>query len=55
MYCKKTQEGPHKKFITTDQDRIDVKSDVNGREGIVLIRFSGKAIPGDFFVKGISG
>ena len=39
-------------FVRSDQDGIDVKSDVNGRVGMVLTRLSGKAITGRFFVMG---
>ena len=38
-----------------DQDGIDIKSYVNGREGIVSIRRSRKEIYGKIGVKGISG
>ena len=36
-------------FVRLDQDRIDVKSYVNRREVMVLIRRSGKAISGRFW------
>ena len=32
--------------MRSDQERIDVKSDANGMEGMVFIRRSGKAISG---------
>ena len=35
--------------MMSDQDRIDVKSDVNRREGMLSIRRSGKAISGIFW------
>ena len=40
-------------FVRTDQNRIDVKSDVNEREGMVVIRHSGEAITGIIFCQGI--
>ena len=44
-----------KKSVRSDQDGIDVKSDVNGREGMVSIGFSGKATYGRFWHQGRSG
>ena len=38
-----------------DQDGIDVKSDVNGREGMASIRCSRKAISGRFWRQGKIG
>ena len=39
-------------FMRADQDRIDIKSDDNEREGMVLIRLSGKSITGRFLCQG---
>ena len=39
--CTETLEGLQK-FVRSDQERIDLKSDVNEREGVVLVRFLGK-------------
>ena len=36
-------------FVRLDLDDIDVKNDVNGREGMVSIRCPGKAIYGRFW------
>ena len=49
LLCTKTQEGPQKLILRSDQDGIDIKIDVNGREGMVLIRYLGKAIYGIFW------
>ena len=35
--------------MMSEQDRIDVKGDVNQRKGMVLIRLSGKAFSGIFW------
>ena len=50
--CTKTQEGPQKinNVLRPEQDRIDIKSDVNGR-GVVSIRFLRKAIYGRFWIQ----
>ena len=47
MVVYKNTGRTSKEILRSDQDRIDVKSDVNGRE-IVSIRCSGKAIYGRF-------
>ena len=38
--------------MRSDEDGIDLKSDVNGREGIVLITRSGKAVSVRFLRQG---
>ena len=38
--------------MRSDEDEIDVNSDVNGKEGTVLIRCSGKEISGRFLRQG---
>ena len=43
--------GRTSKIVTSDQDSIDIKSDVNGRE-MFSIRCSGKAIYGRFRLQG---
>ena len=40
-------------FVRTDQNKIDVKSDVNEREGMVVIRHPGEEITGIFWCQGI--
>ena len=47
--CKKTEEGPQKLILRSDQDGIEVKFDVNGRYEIVYIRYLGKVIYGIFW------
>ena len=51
MYTK-TWERPDKTFMRSDQERFKVKSNANGREGMVLIRRLGRAIYGRFWCQG---
>ena len=39
-------------FVREDQYRIDIKSDDNKREGMVLIKLSGKSITGRLLCQG---
>ena len=47
--CTKPQEGPQKLILRSDQDGVDVKFYVNGREEMVSIRYLGKEIYGIFW------